>query len=537
MKNRGLNFDNAERISNFLSRIIYILLLFFPFSMATIYGIVCLFSRGGWTWLLEGHNKNFYVLSEFRYKAIAFLIIAAVIMVVGKIVKYLCSCFMSLTTNRKKNTKIVTAVGIFLVSIIIRMVLICIFYGEVHPFSDFLYAWHRAVGDKSSLTYYGLFPAYVNWSMVERMIIHLAGYRYEAVLFFCIFCNAITSAFLFLITDDVFGKYSMAILASIIYIINPSSIAYTLISTSEHMAIACFTGSIYLICKYFDTPKYSAKVCYLFLAGAIGGIGNSVKTFFPVAIIAMVIVLILGELLRNNALKIKTIVFCIFSVAVLFLSYKVTVNGVTAISENIFGVELNFADSTPHYLNVGLNRQGEGQITNELSMVYLEDRLDGVPFGRAKEHAIELVMSDWKENMNDIPEFLLKKTIWIWQDDYQPFRYFMNNAFGLECNTFIENVVYKIITTVGTTYSQLWYILTMFLGIVGAVFILKRENADIKNNKFMLTNLMILGFFCMMLLSEAQSRYKCLILPFVCIIDAYAGFTIYDIVRVKLKFR
>ena len=53
----------------------------------------------------------------------------------------------------------------------------------------------------------------------------------------------------------------------------------------------------------------------------------------------------------------------------------------------------------------------------------------------------------------------------------------------------------------------------------GAVIgsIMSRKNIEF-NKEFLL--LIIFGFFCLILLSEAQSRYKCLIMPFICVISS-----------------
>ena len=117
-----------------------------------------------------------------------------------------------------------------------------------------------------------------------------------------------------------------------------------------------------------------------------------------------------------------------------------------------------------------------------------------------------------------------------WQDDCTPFRYFLTQM-GIKPDTFIEKVTYKGIASLGVTYAQLWYILSMVLGIVGTVFTLRKKNVDMENMKFALSNLVILGYFCLTVLSEAQSRYKCLIVPFVCIMNAFALMKIYGIFR------
>lgn len=521
--------DNKENIFNILIKTAYIILLLFPFSIGTIYGLINCFAD--WTWLFDGHNKAFYSQPDFLYKKMAFLALAAMILIVAIIIKLFSSLYKAFA-DRGENIKgtIVTIVIIFAMTVMIRMILLYIYDGEMQPFLDFSRAWERANGDMSSLFRYSFFPSWMNYSLLEKLISYATGARYAAVLIFGIVCNGITNIFIFLITNEMFKKYELSLLASTLYLLNPSSIVYVLTSTPEHLAIACFTCSIYLICKYFDAKRSADKMIYLIVAGIFGGIGSSVKTFFPIILAALMIILMLSELRKSDEKKVRAFAIVCFSVMILFLVQKLTVNGITAMSEKVFDVELNFADATPHYLNVGLNRQGEGQVgVGNLSRLYLKDRLDGLSLEEAKANAIERVADDWKENMKEVPEFFVKKTIWAWQDDYIPIKYFLLKI-EIKCDTFIEEAIYNIIATIGAAFSQLWYILLMFLGMLGVVFVLKK---DIGNLKFMFSNLIILGYFCLIILSEAQSRYKCLILPFLCMIDAYAVLQIYEIVKVK----
>ena len=519
-----------KTVSIILIKIMYVILLVFPFSISTIYGLVAFF--GDWEWLFKGHNKVFYFMPEFGHKVLALVMLAVISVAIGLIIRFFDLCYKYFSDKGKAiESKLATVIAIFLLTIIARMFLFFIFKNETQPFSDFQSAWDRANGNMETFLYYSFFPGYINYSLIEKIISCLTGANYEAILCFCILCNGITSLFIFLITDSIFNKYELSFLASVLYAINPSSIVYALSSTPEHMAITCFTGSIYFICKFYDAKKASCKIRFLIIAGIMGGIGNSVKTFFPIILVAIMIVFILGELRRNNGKRIKKISFLCLSIMVLFLTQIMVTNIITAVSQKVFDVELNFSDATPHYLNVGLNRKGEGQIhVGDLSRLYIQDRIDGVPLEEATANAIDRVVSDWKGNITEVPAFFVKKTIWGWQDDCTPFRYFLTQM-GIKPDTFIEKVTYKGIASLGVTYAQLWYILSMVLGIVGTVFTLRKKNVDMENMKFALSNLVILGYFCLTVLSEAQSRYKCLIVPFVCIMNAFALMKIYGIFR------
>lgn len=524
--------NNKESICNILTKLAYIILFFFPFSIATIYGLVNYFID--WTWLLDGHNKEFYSQSDFLYKGMAFWALTAIILIVAKIIKLFSFCYKAYTDKRRIfSGKVVTIVIIFATTVIIRIILLYIYYGKIQPFSDFKWAWDIANGDMSSLPKHLLFPAWMNYSLIEKIISCVTDANYTAVLVFGIVCNGVTNIFIFLITNVIFQKYELSVLASIFYLLNPSLIVYALISTPEHLAIACFTCSVYFVCKYYDAKNILIRLFFLLIAGIIGGIGSSVKTFFPIIIVAFMITLILGELRKRDVKKIGAIIFVFFSVIFLFIMQELVVNGITSMSEKVFDVDLDFADAAPHFLSVGLNRQGEGQLGGgRLAVLYRTDRMDGLSSKEAKAHAIKEIVNDWKGNINDVPKLFVTKTIWAWQDNYIPIKFLLLNS-DIKCDTSIEKATYKIIATIGATFSQLWYILMMFLGMIGVACILRKKNTDIKNLKFLFSNLIILGYFFLIILSEAQSRYKCLILPFLCIIDAYTVLQIFEIVKGK----
>lgn len=507
----------------------YVILIVFPLSMGTIYGTVNFFC--GWQWLYEGHNREFYYLQEFTHKGLAAL---AVIMVFAAIGITIRACDLHYRSYADKATPekawFATAAAVFLMCIMIRMVLFLVYKGEIQPFSDFKSAWDRANGEMASLPYGRFFPGYINYSLLEKAISHLAGASYDAVLCFGIFCNGITAAFAFLTAGKIFKRYELSLLASVLYLLNPSSIVYALTSTPEHMAIACFAGSIYFICKYLDAQKLSDKIIFLIAAGAIGGVGNSIKTFFPIIVIASAITFLLGMPRRSDARKLRALLCLCLSVVVMFLAQKTITNGITSVSEQVFNVELDFADATPNYFEAGLNREGEGQIhIGGLSGLYIRDRMNGMPLNEARISAAERVINDWREHINELPEFFCKKTIWGWQDNHIPLEYFLKEL-GIDCDTFLEQMVYKWIASVGVTFNQIWYIFSMLLGVIGVIFII-RNNMDVQNLKLTLSNLIILGYFCLIIFSESQSRYKCLILPFLCITDAYAAVKIYEVIQ------
>ena len=527
--------DRGEKAIRFLTTVFYIILFLFPFLLATVYASVMLFSD--WTWLFPEHDKAFYFLPEFTGIFRAFLLCLSAVLISGLLIRLIWRDRKP-ENERSLLSKAGSVLIVLIVSVAVKTFLLNLFWEEVfptNPYSDFAKTWARAIGDLSSLDYYSHFPGYINYSLIERWIASFTDSDFNAIVCFCVICNGITGVFVYLLTDEIFQKRSLAVFALLLYLINPSGMFYTLTTTPEHMSIACVTGSVFCICRYRNAERPGVKIIWLIAAGLLGGLGDTVKSFFPVILVAVVIVFVL-DLLRKKPDRIwLRIGAACLSVLILFCLRTLVVNGITSLSEKEFEVELDYADATPHYLGVGLNRQGEGQIhLGEISRLYLQDRTDGIPMEEARENAIRRIKEDWRLHKGEVGSFLLKKTIWGWQDNAIPLRYF-NTQLTIDYDSPLEKRVSDFVNGIGPSTLQVWYLLSMFFGMVGVIFVLKRRQTGINDLNFVFSNLMILGYFCLLLISESQSRYKCLIIPFLSTIDAYALFSIFDACRSLLK--
>lgn len=517
MDNLGAkSIDNLKKVIIFLCKAFYAILSVCPFLIGSIYACVNL--TGGWERFSQAHDKAFYRMPEFD-NVLASLMIVLIILGTAAWIYKAISTLCKRINNRKMRSAVIVSI-LFSVTVILRLVPELVYSGQIHPFSDFAHAWARANGDMSSAEYYRFFASYMNYSLFLKVISKLCSGNYTAVILFDIICNGITAVFIFLIAKEISAKENSAVIASLLFAFNPSSIVYALTSSPEHMAIASYGCCVYLLCKMFRERNNRKILIYAVCSGIAGGIGNSVKTFFPVIMVAAVIVLLLKNFYELNNLQhiMKKIFIYILSFMLVIVSASAVLTSITSLTERIFAVQLDFADATPHYINVGLNRQGEGQIgIGNLSRLYIQDRQNGIKLEEASDAAIKRIKDDWVGNEAEIPAFIIKKTIWAWQDDYVPIRYFCQRL-GIEPSTLVEKAIYFFAENYLNTISQLWYILMM---LAGALCSVKRIKLPVDSNwLLMLNSLLIVGFFCMMMISEAQSRYKCLILPYICIFIA-----------------
>ena len=504
-----------KTLSRGLTRIAYALLFLFPFCLGTIYSIKYL--TGGWADVYEYHEPKHYFLPELDRFGTAFVL---VILFVAVIV------ILSNALSKLTKSKIVTIVLIILMTVFTRMIVLIIFNGEINPFSDGLYAWQRVHGDMTTLLYVSFFPGWVNYTLFLQGIVNFIGDNYMLVLYSNVIFNALTAVMLFLVCEEAGLSKKVCIGATFAYVLNLTSIIYVTFDTPEHMAIAFNMVALYFIIRGFKNENLINKVIYMAVAGIFLGLSSSVKTFGVIFIVAFLIAEILRMMSSGKEKGIlKLFAGCIISCAIMYGLNTAVESGITKISENVYDIELNSADATPHYLLVGLNYTGEGQQhIGEVGKTYIKKRQEGVDLETGKQLVPLILADNWAghENLKDASEWLNKKLIWAWQDDMCPRTYFLEYT-GIDVNSKSEDIVYGFWKNIAPSTMQILYMLLMLLAAVGVIYIfLSKKNENVPNRDMLIDNyplfmmgMIILGYFCMLLISEAQSRYKCLIIPFI----------------------
>ena len=137
------------------------------------------------------------------------------------------------------------------------------------------------------------------------------------------------------------------------------------------------------------------------------------------------------------------------------------------------------------------------------------------------------VLDDWRGHYKEVPGFFMRKFIWGWQDFNRPCRYFQRDVArflrkhpGVRKGWAgkVRGMVYRTFAGAMPVANALVYFCMMAFGTCAAI----RQVGDKRGKTAleMFAALMVVGFFFMLALIEAQSRYKCLVLPFVFIFAA-----------------
>lgn len=177
--------------------------------------------------------------------------------------------------------------------------------------------------------------------------------------------------------------------------------------------------------------------------------------------------------------------------------------------------------ATASYLCIGLNTEGGGQIhLGTKSRCYNTLRMSGIDESEASARTFGMLRQDWAENTADIPRLFLKKIVWAWQDDMSPAQMLTKGSIEEDGLPVRGLAVLKGVYMMGGVLSQGFYLVTMFLASIGSMRAARVGEGEGRSGPLSLLALFVIGFFCLLLLSEAQSRYKSNVLPYVVVFSA-----------------
>ena len=320
----------------------------------------------------------------------------------------------------------------------------------------------------------------------------------------------------------------------------PAGIVYNAVGTPEFLTVLFNTAGLYCLVK-FSAVKSGARFALAAAAGILLGIGSSFKTFAVVILLAFAMTGFAAPLTAfkrgEGRVLGKRLLAALCAVLVVFVGYRVASAAILKNTEKTYGVKLDPGAAMPHFLLVGLNTEGEGQIhIGNLSRQYYKRYLEnGMDAAEAKTYALSLLRDDWKQHPDRIPALFYKKFVHAWQDDTIPVWYF-NTQIGLKPDSTLEKAVYRYTNGGLEATAQLFYILLIAFSAIGGVFYFRRCK---KSGTFCydteLLMLIVFGYFCVIMLSEAQSRYKCLITPYLCILAACGLYRFFKVIQRRLK--
>lgn len=483
-------------------------ILFVLFCLMTaVFSILCL--TVGFDWLIPGHNSDFYDL-VFNNK-IKGLVLSGIWFCIVLLF------YLILKQRYLKSSRPLLSMLIILgiLAFITRGFMVLILGNAISPVSDFANSWLMTKGDSFYLSHYRFFPAYINYAVFMRLICRFFNYSFISVLWSDVVIGTITTIGIYFLAYEVYENDYVSFTASLIYALYPPAILYTGINTPEHLCVMAMVWGLYFFIKALRHKNPVFNIIYALIFGVLAGVSNSMKSFYPIVLVAVVITLVFYLVSHNW--KPKKIIIALLILAVVISAESLTMKGISTVSGNLFNIEIDYSSALPHFVLVGLNRQGEGQIDiGDISRTYNDLIESGVDNDTAKETAYEVFKEDWKGHLNEVPSFMVKKLIWGFQDDCSPSR-LLNISVVEDRLGSLGNKIWTPLQSYSKEVSQVFYCIICIALLIAALCNLKSKEPNLY--AFFL-ELIVFGYFCLILLSEAQSRYKCLIIPYIIIIAA-----------------
>ena len=523
------------KTSNILSNLLYIVFLIFIFIAVTL-SIYTLFFPSEYYYHLEMRHDDVssIFLSLFSKGVSLFLLILSLVV--------LYFIFIKTKTGEADKTTFNDVFFIFTTALCLRLIFL-FFYGNfVAPVSDFQQAHVTAQGWASQefLDNYRMWTNWAVYSVLLSLWYELTISTFASAQFLNVILTSATAVLIYVLAGHITNKRSIAIISAMLFSLYLPNILNNALLHMDN--IAAFLICVMLLLILLMKKQKSWRKYYLLciLAGITGGIENSIKTMSYIVIIAYFICELL-DILRNsekdnNTLidKAKPYLKLISSFVLMFVILSLTSNAIMRFAERELGIEFVEAKNiTVGVIYAGLQPSGEGQIHLGNNPKYYMAMLEktGGNHDLAREMTYDFLWKDIKENPGQFALLFPQKFRWAWQDDTMPAFYVFITPAGNMVSLFqsqdeISPRLLYISRVIFPVLSQMFYIILMLFTAIGLIKIIKDKNTmyPLHNYGYLLLSLYCFGFFFLLIIMEAQSRYKIMIIPCLCI---FAGYGLY----------
>ena len=398
---------------------------------------------------------------------------------------------------------------------VIRLAICIILMNGIKPFSDFQVAYDIASkNDYSRLIERAHFPQWCNFICLERLLYSVGINKYIFFIGIELVLNAAISLLIYKIAVAMTNNNKVGYAASLFYLLNPSNIFYSMIFKPDTISLVFVMFAVYLYIimlrnlHMYNNVKF---ILYSVITSVCIAVGNSFKPIASIYIIAFSLVCLFLILRLNKMSLLIGWAVCVM----LFAPINSCVGFCTnAITENVLATSLD-KDATWHYLCVGLNTEGEGQIhIGKKSKFYAQARAE-YDYNTAVEMTKNMLREDYENaSASKILINFSKKFVWIVQDDVFPAYYFNHSTIDIHQLNAFQRIFYKLIALHAVPLSWLCYIIVLCF----CLFCVKDLNEH--DYGILFCKVSLFGYLCAMMISEGQSRYKSNIMPFLIILSA-----------------
>lgn len=511
-----------KKTTDSLKNLFYIAFAIFPLSMA-VYFATDLFIDSAMSihkGTEFGYNGFFWAL-PCTLTVVAFVFVIALLYVTG--------------LNKKIFTdknKFKTTLAVLIVALAVRLVLYFIFKSVLIPFSDGSHAWNAASGlSEDHLFFKSIQNGWNNFMGFLTFAINTFDLQYQTAILVQFVMDGLIAVVVYKLAMEIFGVHDIAFFSGLFYAVNPSVLMRMFYFSPDIFAQLCLTVATYLFVKMLKAKNIRYTMLYAVAAGIVIGLGNSFKSIALIFIVAMVIT-VAFKIVREKCSGKKMAVLALAAVVIVVPALGIN-KGVLAFSSAQTGVECRDLN-TWHFINVGLNPYGEGQVGTPEAHYYEHLIIYGGEDPEvAKQKTIEFLKTGWEKTDREVLPWLVEKFKRTWKDDTQAFQKLMLNSISKEHNT-IQHYAYMVLWNIASSGCQAFYIVSFIFAIAGVIVTIAKYR---DNDGIFFASLYVFGFALLLLIIECQSRYKLNVVHYVGILAAVGMCEILKAVCNRLKVK
>lgn len=394
---------------------------------------------------------------------------------------------------------------IFLITLAFSVRLIWILNIQTPVESDFKVMYQSAVqainGDFSfaNSPYYTTWVYQLGFTMYQALIMAIFGEgTFILKLLNVLYCTG-TTLLIYKITSKIFNEWAARI-SGVIYALYIPSIMMSSVLTNQHLATFLFYLAFYLLVTKGFTDKYT-WICI----GTLLALGDIIRPLGMFILIAVAIYTFLHSILGQkkqtifNSIKKLVGVFLVFYLVHYIIS-------TAFISAGITQYPLSNRDPLWKFV-LGFNHETNGGYSDE-DASYVSQFEVGEERKKAEIELIKDRLADKEAVLN----LFLEKFKLMWADvDSAPL-------------WSLSGIGHDDLKDTATKYEKYIYTATMLFAIVSLLYLLFTKQ---QNNHYTLFLLLVVGYVCVHLLIEYQTRYRYFIIPSFVIIQGYGIYVCY----------
>lgn len=488
------------KITSYLKKIFYICLLIFPLLVsfglsAHVFVESCFAEHSGYNGYFETPALDNQIITLIMF-VLAFVLI--------------CIYIYERKFNFDDKTIIKWAVIILAVAFVLRIGIFLVFCRDLTVYGDAKHVWNIMQGARDKEFYRKMMQnGWNNFTVVMYILERLFDPELPTIIAAAFVTDALIAVLLFLTAYRIFKRIDIAVIAGIFHAIDPTMILRNFYLSPDVYSLLCLVLGTYFLTFVFEDGN--KKYLVALAAGCFVGVGNSFKSVSLILVVALVIAIVF-RCIRERYKKQQIIswIFTLLLVAVPALG----INKIALVcSTKVMHIPVQDLN-TMHFITVGLNFEGEGQIGHGFAGYYQKQRDAGVDPEIAKEMAIKWLKNGWAESDRSVSEWMWKKIQWAWRDSVRTYRSCAMGSINRETvDTPAAEYMIDYWSKNATSQTQLMYVFIVGFAAVGVGVLLKNKKYT-DNDTLFVTNLYMFGFALLLLVIECQSRYKTNIMPY-----------------------